>query len=182
MKSQLTVQLGNKDPRDEYGAAYELKAAQDNPTTIANLEHNVNDLETQLHQKDAQLRESQAALLQYGRQAGPQGLNDRQLHEMFARLSKIINDWVVTHFKTIRPGVLPAPEVQNTVRSVFPNYGVFLQDPRTKYLVIRGLVAEILVQTFATGELLGNEAFMELKQAVASSCKRTKTTISDNGS
>ena len=174
LKSQLTVQAGNQDSRDEYGAAYELKATQDNPATIATLENTVNGLETQLHQKNTQLRESQAALLQHGRRSGVQGLNDRQLNERFARLSKSINDWVVTHFKTIRPGVIPVPDVENTVRSVFPNYGIFLQDPRTKYLVIRGLIAEIIVQAYATGELLGNEAFMELKQAVASSCKGTK--------
>ena len=119
------------------------------------------------------MRESQAALLQHGRRAGVAGLDDKQINQRFAGLAKSINDWVVTHFKTIRPAVVPSRDVEATIQAVFPNYAVLLQTSRTKYLVLRGLVADVLFQSFATGELVGNPAFSELNQTIAMNCKIT---------
>lgn len=119
------------------------------------------------------MRENQAALLQHGRRAGGAGLDDKQINQRFVGLVKSINDWVVTHFKTIRPGVIPSRDVDATVQAVFPNYAVLLQTSRTKYLVLRGLVAEVIFHAFATGELVGNPAFSELNQTIAMNCRMT---------
>ncbi|MCJ1247788.1 hypothetical protein MMC30_005003 [Trapelia coarctata] len=157
----------NKNTSRGFEGAYESKAAPDSSLVAANYETTINGLETQLQKKDAQLKESQAALLQHGRRAGVAGLDDKQIHQRFAGLAKSINDWAVTHFKTIHPGVVPSRDVEATVQAVFPNYSVLLQTSRTKYLVLRGLVAEVIFQAFATGELLGNPAFSELNQTIA---------------
>ena len=71
----------------------------------------------------------------------------------------------------MRPGVSPAREVVAILQKSQPNYATLLGEPRTKYLVIRSLVAEILVQAFNTEELLGNPAFSEVKQTIGAKCK-----------
>ena len=162
---------GTKDRRGEYTPTYELKGAQVSPG--ASLENQINSLETQLHQRDAQLRDSQAALLQRSRGVGVSGLDDKQVNERFVRLSKSINDWVLSHFKTMRPGSSPTRDVLTILQRSQPNYATLLKEPRTQYLVIRSLVAEIIVQAFMTGELLGNPAFSELKQAISTTGKHS---------
>lgn len=169
--TQANKQTGTNHSREEFEGAYESKNPQDSSLVASNYETRINGLETQLREKDAHLKESQAALLRHGRRAGVAGLDDRQINQRFASLAKSINDWVVTHFKTIRPGVLPSRDVEAAVQAAFPNYAVLLQTSRTKYLVLRGLVAEVIFQAFATGELLGNPAFSELNQAIAMNCR-----------
>ncbi|KAL9116529.1 MAG: hypothetical protein Q9187_006945 [Circinaria calcarea] len=154
----------SKDRRGQYAPTYELKAAHNSPAT--SLESQINSLETQLHERDAQLRDSQAALFQRSRGAGVSGLDDKQVNERFLRLSKSINDWVISNFKAMRPGNSPVQEVLAILQRSQPNHAALLREPRTKYLVIRSLVAEVIVQAFTTEELLGIPAFSELKQAI----------------
>lgn len=136
--AQANEQTGTKHSREEFEGAYESKNPQDSSLVASNYETRINGLETQLREKDAHLKESQAALLRHGRRAGVTGLDDRQISQRFASLAKSINDCVVTHFKTIRPGVLPSRDVEAAVQAAFPNYAVLLQTSRTKYLVLRG--------------------------------------------
>ena len=140
------------------------KGVDSSPT--ASLENTINTLETQLHERDAQLKASQAALLQKGRVSRGSGLDDRHVNDRCSRLSKGINDWVLTHFKSMRPVNSPGRDVATMLQRSQPNYASLLGDPRARYLVIRSLVAEILTQAFITGELLGNPAFSELKQTI----------------
>ena len=169
-RPKLTNQKGSRNA-SQFEGAYESKAGHDSSLAASKYESQITALETQLHQKESQLKESQEALLQHGRRAGAAGLDDKQIHQRFASLSKNINDWVVTYFKTIRPGVAPSRDVEGAVQAAFPNYGALLQNSRTKYLVFRGLVAEVIFQAFATGELLGNPAFSELRQAITMNCR-----------
>lgn len=127
-------------------------------------------LETQLHEKDNRLRESQAALLAAGRKAGSSGLDDRSVHDKFARLSKSINDWVVTHFKTLPSGTMANADVIAKAEHSQPNYAKLLQEPRTKFLVLRGLVADAIFQAFNSGKLLGN-SFLEIKHTIEAHCE-----------
>jgi len=101
-------------------------------------------------------------------------LSDKQVSQRFVRISKEINDWVFTHFKSIHPGVVPAAEVDVTLQAAFPNYGSLLQNSRTKYLVLRGLVAEVIFQAFSTGEFFGSPAFSELRQSVGTKASTTE--------
>ena len=162
---------GTKDQRGEYRPTFESKNIQNSPT--ASLENTINSLETQLHERDVQLRESQAILLQKGRSIGGSSLDDRQVNERFSRLSKIINDWVLTHFKKMHTGVSPARDVDSILQKSQPDYAILLGEPRMRYLVIRSLVAEVLVQAFNTEELIGNPALSELKQAIGVKCKES---------
>ena len=160
---------GSGDQRGDYAATYVPKGVDSSPTT--SLENTINTLETQLHERDAQLKVSQAALLQKGRAAGGSGLDDRHVNDRCSRLSKGINDWVLTHFKSMRPVNLPGRDVATMLQRSQPNYASLLGDPRARYLVIRSLVAEVLTQAFITGELLGNPAFSELKQTIGAKGK-----------
>ena len=138
---------------------------------VANMESIINGLQKQLQQKESQLQNSQAALIQIRHQSGRSSLDDKQVHQRFAQLSKSINDWVLSHFKVLRQGVIPTAEVGSIAAKVSSEYGMLLQDPRGKYLVIRGIVAAIMFQSFSTGELLGQPAFSELKQLVGAKGK-----------
>ena len=165
LKSGILTKLeGSGDQRGDYSATYMPKAADGSPTT--SLENTINTLETQLHERDAQLKASQAALLRNGRANGSSGLDDRHVNERFSRLCKDINDWVLTYFKNMRSGVSPGREVATMLQRSLPNYATLLGDPRARYLVIRSLVAEILTQAFTTGEFLSSPAFSELNQTI----------------
>ncbi|MCJ1391586.1 hypothetical protein MMC18_004450 [Xylographa bjoerkii] len=161
--------------RDNYAAADEPKVGEDSPMVIADMENTISGLQMQLQQKESQLQNSQAALLQHRRQMGVSTLDDKQVNQRFARLSKSINDWVLTHFKGTRHGTMPTAEVEALALQVSPNHGMLLQDPRGRYLVLRGMVAAVLFQSFSTGELLGQPAFSELKQSIGA-----KSTVSES--
>lgn len=71
----------------------------------------------------------------------------------------------------MRPESPPDREVLAILQRSQPNYASLLREPRTKYLVIRSLVAEIIVQAFSTEEFLGIPAFSELKQGIGATGK-----------
>ncbi|MCJ1431332.1 hypothetical protein MMC27_000683 [Xylographa pallens] len=152
--------------RNDYATADEPKAGEDSSMIIADMESIISGLQKQLQQKELQLQNSQVVLLQHRRQGDGSSLDDKQVNQRFARLSQSINDWVLTHFKNIRHGAILRAEVEGLAVQVSPDYSTLLQDPRGKYLVVRGIVAMILLRSFTTGELLGQPAFSELKQLV----------------
>ena len=161
---KLTYILEKGKRHEGYSPTDGSKSLHDSPS--AGFDSTIASLETQLHEKNTQLQQTQALLLQQGRRTGVSNLDDRQVHERFSRLCKAINDWVVTHFKNIRSDISPGPDVMPLLSDSQPNYVMLLQNPRTKYLVLGGLVADVIVQAFDTGELLGSPAFSELKQAI----------------
>ena len=94
-------------------------------------------------------------------------LSDKQIHGKFAELSRSINDWTITYFKEFRqPSSLPADTLEMLQRNQ-PNYGAFLKNPRTKYLVLRALVADILLECFTSGELIGTEDFSHMRDSIS---------------
>ena len=93
------------------------------------------------------------------------------MNERFARISSSINDWTLTHFKNFQPHSSYTPEVANLLQRTQPNYSALLGDSRTKYLVIRALAAEVIVQAFNSGELIGNVAYLELKNSIEARCR-----------
>ena len=131
-------------------------------------------LETQLHEKNTQLQSAQASLLKQGHRLDEYAVADRQIHERFSQLSKGINDWVVAHFKTLGPEIIATPESLILLKESQPNYAMLLRSPRTKYLVIRGLIGEIILGAFTTGELLGSPAFCEIKKAIEGRCEHNR--------
>lgn len=77
----------------------------------------------------------------------------------------------------MRPGNSPAQEVVAILQRSQPNHAALLREPRTKYLVIRSLVAEVIVQAFTTEEILGIPAFSELKQAITTAGKYSEIVL-----
>ena len=162
--------------RDKYSPADETKTVPSSPGN--GLESTIATLETQLHEKNTQLQKAQASLLRQGHRLDEYAIDDRRIHERFSQLSKSINDWVVAHFKTLGPEISATPESLFLLRESQPNYAMLLRSPRTKYLVIRGFVGDIILGAFTTGELLGSPAFCEIKKAIEAKCKRYRTIAS----
>ena len=77
-----------------------------------------------------------------------------------------IDSWVGRHFEGIGPVDSPTPDIVSALGRSQPSYKDLLMAPETMAFVLRGLVADILVQAFSSGQLLGNEAYWELKQAI----------------
>ena len=154
--------------RDQYSPVDETKTVPNSPGN--GLEITVASLETQLHERTAQLQRAQASLLKQGHRLDEHAIDDRQIHERFSQLSKSINDWVVAHFKTLGPEISATAKSLLLLKESQPNYAMLLRSPRTKYLVIRGLVGDIILEAFTTGELLGSPAFCEIKKAIEAEC------------
>ncbi|KAI9703753.1 MAG: hypothetical protein M1836_007523 [Candelina mexicana] len=133
------------------------------------LEDQVRSLQASLSDRDAQLKSSQAALLRSGRggQNKPSSLSDREIHAQFSALSKAINDWVLSYFKNVRQNVHPTPELSRMLGSTQPSWQTLLGQPRTKYLVIRAVVAHVLAEGFSSGELMGAGPFSALESLIS---------------
>ena len=130
------------------------------------LEAAVASLENQLHEKDTQLRENQATLLSLGRRPSSSSFSDKQARERFEKLFAAIQVWVTQHFEGISLMISPSSETINILMRTQPDYDTLLKDPKGILFVLRGLVADILCRAFTTGQLLGNEAYWELRQAI----------------
>ena len=128
-------------------------------------------LERQLQERDEQLRASQAALLAQGRSVGSDAMDERQVSQRFAQVNKSIRDWVVGNFKNMSGNSTATRDVAPLLQGTQPNYRAMLEDPRKKYIVLRSLVAEVLVQAFKSGELVGSPAYSELDSWVRESGK-----------
>ena len=167
---------GKREDKGGYAATYELKdvAAQDSPST-SGLEAAVNELEIQLHDKDMQLRDLQATLLEQGHDIDEAGMDDRQVIDRFTRLRRTIDEWTQSHFKNLRLDVTPERDAATVLQRIQPNYLLMMQDSQLKQLLVRSVVSERLYQGFTTGELLGIPAFTELNQAIVTNGKSSDT-------
>ena len=134
----------------------------DEPTIRSEPKSQTAALERQLHDRDDQLRANQAAMLQQGRNVVGDTLDDRQVNQRFGQVNKGIRDWVVGNFKNIPGNPSLSRDTATLLQGTQPNYRAMLEDPRTKYLVLRSLVAEVLVRAFKSGEFHGSPAYSEL--------------------
>ena len=140
------------------------QAAQDSSSQA--MEKTIACLETQLHEKDTQLRENRAALLLLGRRPSSTSLSDRQAYERFESLYQAIQDWVRRYIAGKSLTISPSADTLSTLKRSQPGYETLLKDAQSTQYLIGGLVADILCQAFATGQLLGNEAYEELRQTI----------------
>ena len=127
-------------------------------------------LQLELSAKNAELRQAQSALLDSGKRTGPAGLDDKYVNGQFAKLNKDINDWVLTHFKHAKSALVPglSPDVEVLLTMKHPNYTKMLQDSRTRYILLRAIAADILLDAFVSGEILGREDFSRMNSVVGS--------------
>ena len=136
------------------------------PSATPSLEATIVSLENQLHDQECQLRENQATLLSLGRQPSASAFSDKQAHDKFNKLSAAIQSWVTQYFEGSSLMISPSSETIHALTRSQPDYDALLKDPKGTLLVLRGLVADIICQAFTTGQLLGNEAYWELRQAI----------------
>lgn len=169
---------GKREEKGGYAATYELKdvAAQDSPST-SGLEATVNELEIQLHDKDMQLRDLQATLLEQGHDIDESSMDDGQVIDRFTRLRRTIDDWTQSHFKNVRLDVNLGKDVATVLQRSQPSYLLMMQDPQLKQLLIGSVVSERLYQGFTTSELLGIPAFTELNQTIVMNGKSSHTPL-----
>lgn len=158
------AKLGRSHTRREYEPTVELKETPD--STVRELKTTIIGLEKSIDDRDSKIRHAQATMLRLGHQFGDSGLADAQIRDRFAALSQSINDWVVSYFRSVRFQAIPPSDVLDVLQKAVCGYQGLIEDPRTRYLVVRAVVAEIIMEAFVDGELMGNEAYSELKRRI----------------
>ena len=106
----------------------------------------------------------QAAMLKSGQRRDNLILDDVQIRDRFGALANSVNDWAITYFKDLEITGAMSKNVVAVLRKVVPQYQTLMRQPRTKYLVVRAIVAKILFEAFDNGDLLGSQAFSKLHQ------------------
>ena len=150
--------------RTESDSTVELKDTPDR--TIKDLQTTIIGLEKTIDDRNSTIRHTQAALLRNGHSPGESGLGDAQIRDRFTALSHSVNDWVLTYFQKARFDNVQSSDALGALQKAVPGYQRLIQEPRTKYLVVRAVIAEIVVEAFANGDFVGNAAYSALKQGV----------------
>ena len=161
------MKLGNSHTRRNYDSndsTMELKESPDR--TIRDLQTTIAGLEKSLDNRDSTIRHAQAAALKNGHQFGDSSLGDAQVRDRFTALSHSINDWVLTYFKRVHLDKVQSPEVVEALQRAVPGYMKLIEEPRTRYLVVRAVIADILLEAFAHGQFLGGTMYRELKRGL----------------
>ena len=153
----LTSVLGKSSKHRQYEPSYEQKTPLDPSSTVG-----LENLESDVKNRDNKILELQAALLKQGR--GEPDIDDRQIRDRYATLSQSINDWVMTYFKGQDFTSPTSPGTVGLLQKVAPAYQRLLRDPRMKYLVIRAVVIENIAEAFTANEFIGSIPFNELAQ------------------
>ena len=149
--------LGKSSKHSQYEPSYEQKTPLDPSSTVG-----LENLESDVKNRDSKIRELQAALLKQGR--GEPDLDDKQIRDRFATLSQSINDWVMTYFKGQEFTDPMSPQTVDLLHKIAPAYLGLLRDPRMKYLVIRAVVMEHIAEAFTANEFIGSIPYNELAQ------------------
>ena len=131
----------------------------------------MSSLEARLRSKEAQLRDSQAALMEQSPRTSrisAASMSDDQVRGRFEDLSRSIQGWVVAHFGE---WALTGPFDQSAMpesKRDRSNYEALLRRPGTAALVLKGLVGEMICQAFASGYLMGGSSYCRLRHSIAS--------------
>ena len=147
----------------------ELKNSPDH--TTGNLRTTITGLEKSLEDRNSTIRHMQADILKNGHQPGDSSLGDAEIGERFAALSHSINDWVVTYFKRVHFSTVLSPDVSEVLQKAVPGYQRLAEEPRTKYLVVRAVIAEIINEAYANGDFVGSAAYSELRRGIDMDCE-----------
>ncbi|KAI9842643.1 MAG: hypothetical protein M1837_007010 [Sclerophora amabilis] len=140
-------------------------------SSISHLEQTVEALKLTLSERDAQLRNNQAAMLRAAHRniTSINNLDDKEVSNRFQQLSKAVNDWVLTYFRKFKTDSQLTADLEPLLEKRQLNqYEALLQDSRTKYLVIRMIVGDALALTISNGDFLG-ASYTNLQQVIARS-------------
>ena len=167
-EATLTIMIG----RHYSPAAVSDKDISYDPSVIA-LKDKVGQLQNDLNTRDADLRQVQAGPIVYGREfsAAPV-MDDKTAHNHFSRLNNDIQGWVLTHFKNSRPAASPPRELTSTLIRNQPNYQYLMQEPRTRFLILRAIVAENLIEVVNKGIFYGNTEYTQMQENVSRNGKQ----------
>ncbi|KAI9892502.1 MAG: hypothetical protein M1814_001459 [Vezdaea aestivalis] len=133
--------------------AYERKQ-DSNASHDPALQATVSDLQRQLEDQDRKLNDARAALVKSARSTGAgDTIDDRTLNSRFVQLSRHIQDLVFSQFTGGQGNFSLTPDLKRYMSNV-NNYSELLHESKTRYLLIRSIIAQTLVDSWKSGELL----------------------------
>ena len=136
---------------------------------LLGLKNKIVDLERSNAGKDSELRTAQASLLAASGQKDSiiSTLDEKEIHHRFADLNRNISDYVLTHFKNAQPATRIPRDVLDSVGGICPKYSQLMQDSRSRFLLLRAVIAEYLVEQFQDFRILGDERFVGMDERVS---------------
>ena len=152
------------------------KNSSDNPGRDSKA--TVMGLEKTLEDRNSTIRQMQVAMLKRGDRSGNSYLDDVQIQDRFALLSNSVNDWVLMYFKDFHFVTALPTNVAETLITAVPQYEILIQQPRTKYLVVRAVVSQVLLGAFSGDKFFESIAYSELKRGIDADSKPCDVSIS----
>ena len=104
-------------------------------------------------------------------------LDNVQLRNQFGALANSINDWVVTYFKDSMATTAISPIVAEKMMQIIPQYQKMMQQSRTKYLVVRAVVAQVLFENFNNGSLVGSSDYTRMRKELIQDGRHPRSRI-----
>ncbi|KAK6356284.1 hypothetical protein TWF718_000652 [Orbilia javanica] len=141
-----------RDRRNVYTSAYSTPEAGGYSDKGANAQ--IESLQSQLADANRRLTSVQGTLLAAGQK--PQTKDDNSLSRDYTQLSTDVVGWASNYFKASSDSINLTTELYEFLTEHIPSYQALLTTGKTKQLVVRAIVSEVLQESFENGAFFGN--------------------------
>ncbi|KAF3177012.1 hypothetical protein TWF788_007859 [Orbilia oligospora] len=141
-----------QDRRNGYSTAYSTPEAGGYSDKGANAQ--IETLQSQLADANRRLTSVQGSLLAAGQK--PQTKDDNSLSREYTQLGTDVVGWAGNYFKASSDPINLTTELYEFLTEHVPSYQSLLTSGKTKQLVVRAIVSEVLQESFETGAFFGN--------------------------
>ncbi|KAK6515361.1 hypothetical protein TWF506_007702 [Arthrobotrys conoides] len=141
-----------QDRRNGYSSAYSTPDAGGYSDKGANAQ--IETLQSQLADANRRLTSVQGTLLAAGQK--PQTKDDNSLSREYTQLSTDVVGWAGNYFKASSDPINLTTELYEFLTEHVPSYQSLLTSGKTKQLVVRAIVSQVLQESFENGAFFGN--------------------------
>ncbi|KAK6363532.1 hypothetical protein TWF730_000963 [Orbilia blumenaviensis] len=141
-----------QDRRKGYSTAYSTPEAGGYSDKGANAQ--IESLQSQLTDANRRLTSVQGTLLAAGQK--PQTKDDNTLSREYTQLGTDVVGWAGNYFKASNDAINLTTELYEFLTEHVPDYQSLLTSGKTKQLVVRAIVSQVLQESFETGAFFGN--------------------------
>ncbi|KAK6499735.1 hypothetical protein TWF481_010092 [Arthrobotrys musiformis] len=141
-----------QDRRNGYSTAYSTPETGGYSDKGANAQ--IETLQSQLADANRRLTSVQGSLLAAGQKQ--QTKDDNSLSREYTQLGTDVVGWVGNYFKASSDPINLTTELYEFLTEHIPSYQALLTSGKTKQLVVRAIVSEVLQESFENGAFFGN--------------------------
>ncbi|KAK6531245.1 hypothetical protein TWF281_008067 [Arthrobotrys megalospora] len=141
-----------QDRRNGYSTTYSTPESGGYSDKGANAQ--IETLQSQLADANRRLTSVQGSLLAAGQK--PQTKDDNSVSREYTQLSTDVVGWAGNYFKASSDPINLTTELYEFLTEHVPNYQSLLTSGKSKQLVVRAIVSQVLQESFETGAFFGN--------------------------